>query len=383
VFEHPIDLLDASNQLIERLTFTGGVRFDNRDTEYAGFGQDHWTVSPRLAIDLGVRTESQAVSESLRVAPRIGVSWNPLPKIGTVIRAGVGVFYDRVPLSVYSYSSYPNETVTMYDSTGQISAGPFLYENGLGTVDTKPRFVFTESQPGNFTPRATTGSIRIEQPVTGRLQLRVGYMQTESSGLVILNSSAPDPVTNTGVRLLSGDGQSRYAQFEATARVRLHDDRQLFFSYVRSHARGDLNDFADYLGSFPNPIVHANQVADLPGDLPNRFLLWGAIKLPAGFRIAPLFEYRTGFPYSALDEMQHYVGVPNSYRFPNFLSFDARFSKDIKVSPKYTVRLSVSSYNLTDHFNPEAVHWNVDDPAYGLFFGQRGRRSTADFDILF
>ena len=383
VFEHPIDLMNAAGQLIERLTFAGGKRFDNTDTEYAVFGQDHWTVSPRFSLDLGLRAESQVVSESLRVAPRAGLSWNPFPKAGTVVRAGVGVFYDRVPLSVYSYSSYPNETVTMYDSTGQISAGPFFFANGLGTVASKPRFVFAESQPGNFTPRATTGSIRIEQPVTERLRLRVGYMQTESTGLVILNSSAPDPTTNTGVRLLSGGGQSRYAQFEATARVRLDDNRQLFFSYVRSHARGDLNDFADYLGSFPMPIVHMNQVADLPGDLPNRFLLWGAIKLPAGFRVAPLFEYRTGFPYSAYDALQHYAGAPNSYRFPNFFSLDARFSKDIKVNPKYTVRLSISSYNLSNHFNPEAVHWNLDDPAYGIFFGQRGRRSTADFDVLF
>jgi hypothetical protein len=383
VAERPINLLDSASQLIERITFTGGQRFTNWDTEYAVFGQDHWTLPGRLAIDLGVRTESQVVSESLRVAPRAGISWNPFSHAGTVIRAGVGVFYDRVPLSVYSYSSYPNETVTMYGPGGQISSGPFFYLNGLGTVSSKSRFVFTESEPGNFTPRATTGSIRIEQPVTERLMLRIGYMQTESTGLVILNSTAPDPVTNTGIRLLSGGGQSRYAQFESTARVRLDENRQLFFSYVRSHARGDLNDFADYLGSFPMPIVHVNQIADLPGDLPNRFLLWGAVKLPAGFRIAPLFEYRTGFPYSALNDLQHYVGVPNSYRFPNFLSLDARFSKDIKVSPKYTVRLSVSTYNLTDHFNPEAVHWNVDDPAYGLFFGQRGRRYTGDFDVLF
>ena len=383
VVEHPINILNAANQLIERIAFTGGQRFNNWDTEYAVFGQDHWTVSPRLAIDLGIRTESQAVSESFRVAPRGGISWNPFPKAGTVIRAGAGVFYDRVPLGVYSFDRYPNAIVTMFGPGGQISAGPFFYANGLGTVNARSRFVFTESAPGNFTPRATTGSIQIEQPVTDRLRLRVGYMQTQSSGLVILNQSAPDPATNTGVRLLSGDGTSRYAQFEATARVRLDDNRQLFFSYVRSHARGDLNDFANYLGSFPTPIIHINQIADLPGDLPNRFLLWGAVKLPAGFRIAPMFEYRTGFPYSATDALQHYVGVPNSNRFPNFLSLDARFSKDIKVNPKYSVRLSMSSYNLTDHFNPEAIHWNVADPAYGLFFGHRGRRFTADFDILF
>ena len=50
---------------------------------------------------------------------------------------------------------------------------------------------------------------------------------------------------------------------------------------------------------------------------------------------------------------------------------------------QYTVRLSVSGYNLTNHFNPEAFHNNVADPAYGLFFGQRGRRFTADFDVIF
>ena len=47
------------------------------------------------------------------------------------------------------------------------------------------------------------------------------------------------------------------------------------------------------------------------------------------------------------------------------------------------VRFPVSGYNLTDHFNPEAVHGNIADPAYGLFFGQRGRRFTADFDVVF
>ena len=33
--------------------------------------------------------------------------------------------------------------------------------------------------------------------------------------------------------------------------------------------------------------------------------------------------------------------------------------------------------------HPEAFHNNVADPAYGLFFGQRGRRFTADFDVVF
>jgi len=75
--------------------------------------------------------------------------------------------------------------------------------------------------------------------------------------------------------------------------------------------------------------------------------------------------------------------VPYSKRFPNFFSADARLSKDIKVNPKYTLRFSLSGFNLTDHFNPEGLHTNIDDPAFGAYVGQHGRRYTADFDVIF
>jgi hypothetical protein len=370
------------NQLIERISFAGGQPFRMSDREFAFFGQDHCTVSPRLALDFGLRTESQQVSETFRLAPRAGMAWSPFGNTGTVVRAGFGLFYDRVPLNVYSFDHYPSEVVTMFNG-GLISAGPFFYQNGLEQVIDRSPFVFQEPVAGDFSPRSATWSVQIEQPLSNFLKLRAGYMQNQSAGLVILNPVAPDPSTNTGAYLLSGTGHSRYRQFEVTARVRLGDGRQLFFSYVRSRARGDLNDFSNYLGSFPVPIIRTNQFGNLPADLPNRFLTWGVVQLPWGFRIAPVLEYRSGFPYVVTDVAQNYVGVPNQDRFPNFLSLDSRFSKDFKVNPKYTLRLSVSSYNLTNHYNPEALHTNIADPAYGIFFGQRGRRFTADFDVIF
>ena len=383
VTEHPIDILNSTNQLIESITFSGGQPFRRADTEYAFFGQDHWNVTPHLAMDLGVRSESQEVSESFRVAPRVGVAWNIFPGAGTMLRAGFGLFYDRVPLNVYAFNQYPAREITMFDSSGQVSAGPFLYQNGLGTVGTSYPFVFQEPAAGNFSPRSASGSVQIEQPLTRYLKLRIGYMQSASSGLVIMNTVAPDPATNTGSYLLSGTGKSLYRQFEVTTRVRLNDRRELLFSYVRSGARGDLNDFASYLGSFPVPIIHNNQSGNLPTDLPNRFLAWGLIQLPLGVRIAPVFEYRSGFPYAVTDAYQNYVGLPYANRFPRFVSLDSRFSKDIKLSPKYTIRPSITVFNMTNHFNPETFHGNIADPAYGLFFGQRGRRFTADLDVIF
>ncbi|MBS1859426.1 MAG: TonB-dependent receptor [Acidobacteria bacterium] len=381
--ERPVNLADASGQLLERITFAPGQGFHMHDAEFAAFGQDHWLLTPKLALDFGIRAESQQVSDALRVAPRAGIAWTPVARTGTVIRAGYGLFYDRLPLNVYSFAAYPAQTVSYFNPAGQLTAGPFLYQNQLGTVTARFPFVFQEQDPGNFSPRSATASIQIEQPVNAHLKLRAGYMRNRSDGLVLLNRVAPDPVTNTGTNLLTGNGQARYQQFEITARVRWSDTRQLFFSYVRSHARGDLNDFATFLGTFAVPILRNNQFGNLPADLPNRFLAWGLVQLPWGFRVAPLIEMRSGFPYSALDASQNWVGAPNSRRFPDFISVDSRFSKDFKVNPKYTVRLSVSSYNLTNHFNPEAVHPNEADPAYGFFFGQRGRFFTADFDVLF
>jgi hypothetical protein len=340
-------------------------------------------VSPRFAVDLGIRTESQELSESFRVAPRAGIAWTPFPNAGTTFRAGFGLFYDRVPLNVYSFADYPNASVAMFDGFGNQLGGSYLFQNMIGEASTRYPLVIQNQAAGNFSPHSATWRVEVEQPINRSFRLRAGYMQNESSGLVILNKIDPDPLTGVGAYQLSGSGSSLYRQFEVTASWRLKETSQLFFSYVRSSAQGNLNDFANFLGTFPAPLLRPDLYSTLPTDLPNRFLVWGSLKLPYGFRIAPVLEYRTGFPYAVTDALQNYVGTPYQNRFPSFFSADARLSKDFKVNPKYTIRISVAGFNLTDHFNPEAIHTNIDDPAYGAFVGQHGRRYTADFDVLF
>ena len=383
VDERPVDILNAEGQLTRRISFPRAGEFEISDIELNFFAQDHWIVSPRFSVDLGTRVESQQVSGAFRVAPRAGLAWNPIPGQNTTVRGGFGFFYDRVPLNVYVFNKYPDQVITYYDAAGNVSAGPYLYLNTLGQTQVRHPFIFQEPIDGNFSPRSVNWTMQIEQPVGHYLKLRTGFMESLSDGLVILNPVAPDPATNLGAHLLSGTGGGRYHQFEISARFRLAEMSQLMFSYIRSKGRGDLNDFSTFLGTFPYPIVRPNQIANSPADLPNRFLTWGLVALPYKFQIAPVIEYRSGFPYSAMNADQDYVGVPNTRRFPTFLSVDARVSKDFQVHPKYAIRLSVSAFNLTNHFNPEVVHYNVADPAFGYFFGHRGRRFTLDFDVLF
>ncbi len=204
--EHPISIENAAFQLTEQITFSPGRAYQLNDTESAYYLQDHWNLSSRLSADLGVRVESQEVSQSYRVAPRAGFAWTPFASLGTTLRAGFGFFYDHVPLNVYAFNHYPKEILTYYDANGDISAGPYFYGNALSVVDVRLPFVFRNQGPGNFSPQSAIGSLQVEQPLTHAVKLRIGYVHNQSAGLVIMEQTPRDPVAQLGANQLIGSG---------------------------------------------------------------------------------------------------------------------------------------------------------------------------------
>src|SRR5215510_2676402 len=372
----PIEIQDNDGRLLKRIDWVGGHAFDRTDIEIGFFGQDHWIITPKLALDLGTRFERQGITETVRVAPRIGLAWTPFANQQTTIRGGFGLFYDRVPLSVFAFDGYPEQVITTFGPNGEIIDGPRHFINITDRAEEKLPFLFSKNVIGNFSPYSATWNVEVEHPINKMLRVRANYLQSNSFGNVIFT---PKVIQGQDALVLGGDGRSRYRQLELTARLTLKDGEHFFFSYVHSQARGDLNEFNSYLGNFPFPVVRPNTFTNLSGDLPNRFLGWGAVRLPWMMRIAPIVEWRNGFPYAPVDAAQDYVGAPNQTRFRNFFSLDARVSKDIKVSDKYMLRFSVSGFNLTNHFNPLQVHSNIADPNYGVFFGSHKPRFRLDF----
>jgi Carboxypeptidase regulatory-like domain len=377
----PVSIEDTDGRLVKRIDWVGGRAFNRHDLETAFFGQDHWVINSRLSMDVGTRFEEQDITETIRIAPRIGLAWTPFSNQETVVRGGFGLFYDRVPLSVFAFDGYPEQVITTFGADGQIIDGPRHFINITDrAASNRFPFLFSPNAVGNFAPYSETWNVEVEHSFRKMLRVRANYLQSNSFGLVIFT---PKVVQGQDALVLGGGGKSGYNQLELTARVSLKDDQQLFFSYVHSRSRGDLNEFNNYLGNFPFPVVRPNTFTNLSGDLPNRFLAWGFVRLPWKMLIAPMIEWRNGFPYASIDAAQNYVGIPNQKRFPNFLSLDSRVSKDFKLSDKYSLRFSVSGFNVTNHFNPIQVHPNIDDPAYGVFFGSHKRRFRLDFDVIF
>jgi hypothetical protein len=376
----PVLIQDASGRLLERIDFTGGGSFNVLDTEPAIYAQDHWVAGSGLALDAGLRLESQTITATVRTAPRAGFVWTPTQSQKTVIRGGAGIFYDSVPLDIYAFSSYPQQSVTAFNPQGGV-AGIIQYVNLTDQVTLKGfPFVSREAQSGNFAPYSLAWNLEVERSIYRLLMVRLKYLQSQAQDLITIQ---PQVVQGKSALVLGSAGIARTRQYELTTRIG-GGLRQFFFSYVRQSARGDINDAAQYLGNFPYPVVRQTLIASLPTEIPNRFLLWGTYTLPKKFEIIPHIEYRNGFPYELTDAFQQYVPVENSPqpRFPRYFSLNMRLSKELRVAQKHAVRLSLNIVNLTNHFNALEVHSNLADPLYGNFFGNYTRRVTVDFDFL-
>ena len=142
--EHPVNIFDSSGGLIEDIQFTPGLPIARTDVESAFFAQDQWVFGPRVSLNIGLRADQQEVTETFRLGPRAGLVITPFANGRTIIRAGSGVFYDRVPLNVYGFALYPDQIITTYNPDGTILSGPFRFFNLTEPAGTPP---FTSHLP--------------------------------------------------------------------------------------------------------------------------------------------------------------------------------------------------------------------------------------------
>jgi hypothetical protein len=364
----------------ETINFLGSGALQGADTEFSEYAEDHWTLTKSFSLTLGGRLSTQTIGLDAAFAPRAGLayyyaSWK------TVFRAGAGLIYSHVPLLAQDFAD--NQTREVDFVSGPYAGRTITLQN----VYLPGGNVANASNPedvGN-SPRTFTWNIESETSIRKNITLRMGYYETHTDDLFLVNPILPaaGTITPNGLLALENTGTAHYRQAQATARYSPSQKGEVNVSYSWSRARGDLNTLSDTFIPFQIPVIRSNVYGVQPSDIPNRLLVWGFVHIPFWSLVfSPVADLHSGFPYSEFDVFQDYVGVPNSFRFPTYFSLDVKLYRDFpihipfKERPKGKVRkirVGVYSLDVTNRQNPHDVFSTLGSPLFGQFDGFQRR----------
>jgi hypothetical protein len=343
-----VDVRRLDGSLAERTVFGAPTEQDVSSTELALFAQDRWRIGSRVTLEFGLRMDKEDIVDHVTWSPRAGASVAVLADGRGILRGGVGRFQTRTPLNVGAFEQFENRVVTRFAPDGT-ALGP-----SIAFVNVREEDIHT--------PDAVTGNIEWNQRFTRRFLLKVNYLQRKGSHEYVL-----DPNPERGELRLQSSGTSKYRELELTGRYLGGERRDLTVSYVWSRGTADLNNYDQFYGNLPNPIVRENEHNLIPTDVPHRLLVRGNIGLPGQWDFAPVFELRSGFPWSAVDEFQDFVGPRNrAGRLPKVQTLDFSISRPWRVW-KYRFRAGLRVYNVFGDFAERDVQSNITSLRYGAF----------------
>jgi len=349
-YSQQLDVVRLDGSLAERTTYSPSLTHPEVvGSEFAIFAQDRWRVNDRLSLELGIRSDRDDVVERVNYSPRAGVAVSLLPEGRGILRGGFGKFAERTPLTVGAFTQYDVQTVTRFAADGTQLGAPVTFAHVIdGSLKT---------------PESIVQTVAWDERFGRRFFFKSAYLHRNGSHAYTIN---PDP--GLGQLALGAVGASKYWELETTGRFLASEHRDLSVSYVRSKSTRDLNDYDQFFGNFRNPIIRPNENSLSPTDVPNRLIVRGSIGLVGQWVFSPLYEWRTGFPWSAVNEFQDFEGPRNhSGRLPSVSTLDFTLVRPWRFR-KYRFSAGLKIYNLFDTGDERDVQNNITSPDYGKFY---------------
>ena len=350
VAERPIVVQHADGSVMRTVEFGPSSAIAAADRPGGLALRDVWHVTERMDVEGGLRMDHSRYGG---VAPsgRAGLRYALAEDGSTIVKAGYGKFVGALPLAVPAFGGYPQRVERWFEA----ACGETLRQATLQPTVGRLRL-----------PHALAATLSLEQRLLFGLEAQIAMTLRRSRRLATLHvpmQSGPLSVESTG----SGN----YREVQLSIRRTWEHDQQLFVSYVRSSARGELNDFATAFQVLDSPLLQSGGMSRLPGDARHRVVAWGTFNLPHRVVVSPVTEWRSGFPYSALDPRYVYAGSPNSRSYPSFLATDMVVYKTFTVR-KRSADVGVQLFNVTNHRNPRDVYAVIGAPRSGEFTNSVG-----------
>ncbi|MCI0662137.1 MAG: carboxypeptidase regulatory-like domain-containing protein [Acidobacteria bacterium] len=272
----------------------------------AWFIADDWKVNGNLTLSFGLRHEFQSyLQDKINFAPRFGMAWSPFKSRKTVIRAGGGIFFDRLRDNYIENSiRYDGQRLISYRVNFPVYSTDIeeaIRLNNLVPRDTEVRRLASDMKA----PYDINTILTIEQQLPKGLVGTVTYLYSKGVNQFRqrnINAPFPDP-NDPARRIFPFPGSGRIMQYESSADA---ETNRIVFGFNR-RISPRLMTFGGYTlswiknnggGNPADPYNLAPEWGRASQDQRHSFNTIANITLPYGFRFQPMISGSTGRPFN-------------------------------------------------------------------------------------
>src|SRR5207247_2086182 len=106
---------------------------------------------------------------------------------------------------------------------------------------------------------------------------------------------------------------------------------------------------------------------------PHRLFARGRAMPTPQWLVVGILDWRSGLPYSVVNEALDFAGPRNDHRFPSYLRLELGLERRFKIF-KYRPWIGVRADNALSSFLPTDVQSNIGSPAFGSFYNSEYRQ---------
>jgi hypothetical protein len=303
-------------------------------------------------------------------APRVGIAYSPGSDARTVLRAGIGLYYNDLA---------QNGWVTAFQAVNT-PPGPCLHVGDPGCLPgSRDGGAGAVIDPHYHTPYALHVTVGAEHAFSANWKVGAdwthetgmhGYRRYQyGAGTTLLSPLFPatdinDQQANVpDLAVFRSDNRSRYDGFSIHLQGNVSRRFNLIANYTLSSAETwgcVLGELFDYVNGVCNPLnpFGPGDYGPSGEDVRHRFVIAGTVHAPAGFEITLMGQAESARPFTLTTSGDRAVinGVQTSldqFRGTPFAQFDLRVSRPFAPhSERWSVAPFIEFFNLFNRSNP-------------------------------
>ncbi len=374
-----------SFRVSHHLTVNYGLRYQTSFGLFEGSGRSQvennaYTTLKALDIPL---TPTAPHDYRKQIAPRLGIAYSPGGSEKTVIRAGVGVFYNDLAQNGWAaafqgvngsnFTTGPCALTGTQGSyalvgTGCLQGGTASVGNLIGSNYKTPYAIhITGGIQHAFNEHWTiSADYTHEQGNHGYRAYSYGGGNNLFTPLIPASDTVDQQAIVPSINVFNSDNRSSYNSLMLHLQGNVSRRFSLTANYTLSKAQTWgclLGELFDYVNGVCDPLnaFASGDYGPSGEDVRHRFVLAGTLHIPGGFELTTITQAESARPFTITnatnDGRISVNGTPTSldeFRGAPYIQADLRVSRPIKIGERWQINPFAEFFNLFNRNNPGA-----------------------------